>query len=399
MNDSTWRRLIETVFAPSPDEHRLALLVDLPDDVRSDHPAWLDRRQLASEWLDALRSALRPGGIHVELWLYPNAHTNNGDLPDRVWPWSHGALPAHARELAESEGLPFSRLFETLPMAIALTEFSATAPMKIAARRYGHVSGFRAATMPGFTRAMMPALAVDISEVDHRCQVLKRALDQATGADIVFTAEGTEYRLYLDLRHRTSHASSGLIRTPGTAGNLPSGETYIVPYEGELSDDPSRSAGELPVELEGEIVIYDIVANKAVDARTASVSSAVVGTASRGPVATREAELLRREPAYANLAELGLGVLAAFGVEPVGRVLLDEKLAPHIAFGRSEHFGGSVGPQDFSSPDAVVHVDRVYADLPNARVRVAKLDLVSDDVAVSSTPVIRDGAYVIDFRK
>ena len=55
--------------------------------------------------------------------------------------------------------------------------------------------------------------------------------------------------------------------------------------------------------------------------------------------------------------ELGLGVLAAFGVKPIGKVLLDEKLGLHIAFGRSEHFGGRVGPGNFSSPDAVIHID------------------------------------------
>ena len=39
----------------------------------------------------------------------------------------------------------------------------------------------------------------------------------------------------------------GLLLEPGTAGNLPSGETYIVPYEGEIDGDPTASRGQMPV--------------------------------------------------------------------------------------------------------------------------------------------------------
>ena len=114
-----------------------------------------------------------------------------------------------------------------------------------------------------------------------------------------------------------------------------------------------------------------------------------------GPMARREAEHLAAEPAYGNLAELGLGVLAAFGVKPIGKVLLDEKLGLHIAFGRSEHFGGQVGPRDFSSPDAVIHIDRVYVPETQPDVVVRRADLIMDDGMVM--PLMRDGQYVVEF--
>jgi len=60
------------------------------------------------------------------------------------------------------------------------------------------------------------------------------------------------------------------------------------------------------------------------------------------------------------MAELGFGVLKDFGILPVGKILQDEKLGFHIAFGRSEHFGGIIGPDDFSSPEEVIHLDRIY---------------------------------------
>ena len=119
-------------------------------------------------------------------------------------------------------------------------------------------------------------------------------------------------------------------------------------------------------------------------------TSSPTGAAGAGPVAAREAELLRREPAYGNLAELGLGVLAGFGVEPLGEILIDEKLGLHIAFGRSDHFGGRVGAADFSRPEAVVHLDRVYLPATQPRVRVPRVDLTIDGTARA---LMRDGVY------
>jgi len=237
----------------------------------------------------------------------------------------------------------------------------------------------RAATMPGFTAAMIPALRIDYTEVNRRVGILKELLDRATGAEVVFRHPGGEDRLHLDLRHRSGHASGGLLPERGVAGNLPSGEAYIVPYEGEHEGDPSRTAGVLPVQFGAEIVRYEIVANRAVRVLTS------------GPESDREAALLSTEPAYANLAELGLGVLAAFGVKPVGAVLLDEKLGLYIAFGRSEHFGGQVGPEAFSSPDAVVHIDRVYVKETQPDVVAASVDLVFDDGAPLA--LMREGEF------
>jgi leucyl aminopeptidase (aminopeptidase T) len=237
----------------------------------------------------------------------------------------------------------------------------------------------RAATMPGFSAGMIPALRIDYAEVNRRVNILKELLDRATGADFVFRHPEGEDRLHLDLRHRTGHASGGLLPKRGVAGNLPSGESYIVPYEGEREGDPSRSEGVLPVQFGTEVVRYHVVANRAVDVLT------------RGSESDREAALLAREPAYANIAELGLGVLAAFGVKPVGSVLLDEKLGLHIAFGRSEHFGGQVGPGAFSSPEAVVHIDRVYVPETQPDVVPASVDLLFGDG--TSLALMRDGDF------
>ena len=365
--------LVSRVFQPTPDDARLGVMIDLPDGKVPDDASWAARRAIAAEWVELLAGAGE--GYETSLLLYPNVYTNNGDLPARCWIHPGGPVPSTAAALDSAASVPMDAVFDTFPMLLALTKFSSTAPLKVAARRHP----MRAATMPGFSAEMIPALRIDYAEVNRRVDVLKALLDRATGADLVFRHAGGEDRLHLDLRHRTAHASGGLLPKRGVAGNLPSGESYVVPYEGEVEGDPSRSAGVLPVQFGTEVVRYRIERNRAVEVLT------------RGPESDREASLLAREPAYANLAELGLGVLAAFGVKPVGAVLLDEKLGLHIAFGRSEHFGGQVGPSAFSSPEAVVHIDRVYVPETQPDVVPRSVDLLLDDG--TTVALMRDGEF------
>ncbi len=356
-------RMIERVFQPTPADTGLLVLVDVPDDRVGDNPAWAERRRLAAGWalqLDAARDRLHLP--RVTLAWYPNVGGNNADLPpacrtglDRV--------PDHVADLDGGREVATGELLAGHSIVLAPTELSATAPLKVAARRLP----LRAATMPGFLPAMIPALRLDYGEIDRRVTLLKELLDAAEAAEIRFTSPAGEHVLHLDLRHRRGHASGGLFPRNGAAGNLPSGEAYIVPYEGERQDDPSRTRGELPVRFADGLVVYRIERNRAV---------AVAGD---DPAARREAELIVAEPAYANLAELGLGVLGDFGIEPCDSILLDEKLGLHIAFGRSDHFGGSVGPEDFSSPAAVVHQDRVYIPEVQPGIRVDALILRGPD--------------------
>jgi leucyl aminopeptidase (aminopeptidase T) len=316
--------------------------------------------------------------MDVALYWYRNVRSNNAELPSSAWRHLEGSPPASADEMNETSAAPLEEILAAHEIVMAPTEFSATAPLKVMAPRLG----FRAATMPGFGPAMLPALRLDYTEIDRRVRFLKALLDRAVLAELAFDVDASRVAtLLLDLRHRTAHASGGLMPEPGTAGNLPSGEAYIVPYEGE--DEPSASAGLLPVQLGDEVVVYEIEANRA------------VRVASEGAESRREAERLSSEPAYGNIAELGLGVLGDFGIQPIGEVLLDEKLGLHIAFGRSDHFGGQVGPPQFSRPEAVVHQDRVYVPALQPRVVPARVDLQREDG--KKVALMREGRFVVDF--
>ncbi len=369
--------LVRRVFQPTDQDSRIAVMVDLPASEADDNPAWRQRRELALEWTRLLDSLRGGPQLPADLYFYPAIGVNNGELPPSAWPHRRGPLPVTAAALDTVTAQPFASLFSGHSIIIAPTEYSATAPLKIAAKKHG----FRAATMPRFSTAMIPALKLDYVEIDRRVRRLKALLDRASAAYFRFETDSGTAMLELDLRHRTAHASSGLLAEPGTAGNLPSGEAYIVPYEGERPDDPSRSAGVLPVQFGDEVVSYRIEGNRAVN------------VLSDGPHAREQLAYLRREPAYGNLAELGLGVLGGFGIEPIGEILLDEKLGLHIAFGRSDHFGGKVGPAQFSSTSAAVHIDRVYLGSmqPSVQVRSIVLEMPGDE----TVPLMRDQQYVV----
>ena len=375
-------QLVRRVFLPGPDDTTAAFIVDLPDEASPDTAAWKARREMAAAWVEALRSEREALPIEIDLYVYRNTRAMNADLPAGAWLHQGGPLPPNAGALDVAAQVTFDDIFKTHRIFFAPTEFSATAPLKIAAKKFN----FRAATMPGFSEAMIPMLRLDYGEINRRVILLKKLIDDAVQAEIFFEVdESDDYHIKVDLRHRKSHASGGLFPHPGEAGNLPSGETYIVPYEGEIDGDPSRTQGELPVQFGDEVVVYRVVQNRA------------LGVFGEGPAADRERALIKDEPAYANIAELGFGVLADFGIKPLGDLLSDEKLGFHIAFGRSDHFGGVVGAAQFTRPDAVVHSDRVYIPEMQPRVKVRSLSLRMNDHNV--VPIMQDGQYVIYFRK
>lgn len=372
--------LIERVFQPTGSDRGLAIIVDLPDQRLADNPDWARRRAMAAQWYLSLQDQMARLGLEpLTLAWYRNAGGNNADLPEVCHPGDGHTVPAEADELEGTPSLTFGDLFRQHSLVLAPTELSATAPLKVATKKAGTgPEGFRAATMPGFLPSMVPALRLDYGVINRRVNLLKEWLDQAERADFHFESGGQKYELVLDLRHRGGHASGGLFPANGIAGNLPSGEAYIVPYEGEIEGDLSRSQGTLPVQIDDEVVLYRIAANKAQEVLT------------DGPASAVEARHIAAEPAYANLSELGLGVLGDFGLKPTGSILLDEKLGLHIAFGRSDHFGGTVGPADFSGPDAVIHLDRVYIPETQPKVMVKEVRLTGPSL---DRVIITDGVF------
>ena len=355
------KRLMTDVFDPQPGEVA-AVMVDLPREGIPDTAAWRSRREMAERWRSALAELGSERGFDVlPILSFPATGANNADLPKTGW-LGDDAVDLHERLSAST-------------LVIAMTQFSATAPLSHIAKA---TPDFRAASMPGVEERMeRTALAADYRKVAARCRTIADALDGAVLCDVLFS---TGHRCGFDLRHRRCELDDGSLRRgkPGERViNLPSGETFIVPYEGEFEDVPSWTSGTIPVIEGDELVLFHVVANT------------VVVVEGEGPVADRYAAFFEEDPARANIAEVAFGVNDKAQV--TGKVLEDEKAGFHWAFGRSDHLGGVVGVDDFSSPATVVHQDIVYAR--GNPIQVEQADIVHPDGR--RVTVISHGEYVL----
>jgi hypothetical protein len=115
----------------------------------------------------------------------------------------------------------------------------------------------------------------------------------------------------------------------------------------------------------------------------------VIDVRGDGPAAARMLEAFAREQALRNVAEVAIGCNERAVI--TGNVLEDEKAGFHWAYGRSDHLGGEVGPDRFSSPSAVSHQDVVYA--AGSPIVCKRLDFVDPD-GTRHTAIV-EGALVL----
>jgi len=376
LKDERFGDLYQQVFGTSVRDQKVTIIQDLPHNAEQGNADWQNRIETSVKWAASLSRL----GAKPRLLFYRAVEGNNGDLPEQAWEFDPTQkIPSHAGEL-NGKSVQLAAAILDGNTVLAPTELSATAPLKGLAKG----TALRGVTLPGWNSRMLPALEVNFAEVKKRCGVLATKLKSATGVEIQFATDGhgknVQQKLYLDLRNRRPHISNGAQEKAGDIGNLPSGETYIVPYEGEIAGQPSLSAGVLPVQFGSEVVLYRIENNRAVE------------VLSKGPASEAEQAKLLSEPTYGNIAELGLGVLSELGVKPIGQILLDEKLGLHIAFGRSEHLGGVTRPEHFSSPQRVIHIDRIYLPETQPNVRVTSVQLIRPDG--SRETIMTNGVYV-----
>jgi len=354
------KSLLMNVFDPEKGEVVL-VACDVPHGTIADSAEWQDRRALAGQWHNAFAELGRERGFDTRpLVTFAATGAHGADLP--------------ARATQSGAGVSLDQELDRCTLAAFLTEFSATAALDGFARRK---EDFRAASMPGLERRMeQSALAADYREVARRCNILGGLLEGAETLEVRFS---TGHECRFDLRFRRAEIDDGFLprfKKGDRIINLPSGETFIVPYEGEKPGDPSRTAGRLPVEILGEQIVLRVIGNKIVE---------VEGGAEE---AKRMREFLSADPARTNIAEVAFGCNDWAIV--TGNVLEDEKAGFHWAYGRSDHLGGTVGVQSFRKPENVVHQDIVYAK--GNPIQVAEASVVS---IAGRKPVIRDGSYLV----
>jgi leucyl aminopeptidase (aminopeptidase T) len=351
------QKLITDVFNPERNETVL-IIIDTAEEKQKMTPEWELRHRMASEWHREIEALGKKKGFKVlPVERYPATFKHNADLP-----------------LTEGEPKPLDEALTSATIGLALTEFSASAPLMNWSKSH---PDFRCASMPMITKKMeKTALAADYKEVAKRCRKLKKILEGAEGIAVDFS---TGHKCYFDVRYRECLCDDGYLprnKEGHRLINLPSGETFYAPYEGEKGE-PSLTSGELPLMNNGELVIFKVEANSVVD---------VMGS---GKHADDFRKFFAIDAARRNIAE------CAFGTNPravvTGNVLEDEKAGFHWAYGRSDHIGGITGVDKFTSPANVVHFDIVYAKDSPISVKEARTIFRDNKTAA----VIKNGEYMV----
>jgi leucyl aminopeptidase (aminopeptidase T) len=197
------------------------------------------------------------------------------------------------------------------------------------ARKNACDSGARVATLPGVTADMMGrTLNADYDGIRERSERLAKILTSGSEAHLT-TPAGTDLRFAL--KGRPGFADTGIVHKPGESSNLPAGEAYMAPLEGET---------------EGTLVIDGAMAGVGViqgEAIRMAVKGGYAVEFSGGEAARQLEEMIKPlgKPAR-NIAELGIGTNEKAIL--TGKILEDEKAigTVHVAIGDNQSMGGTV---------------------------------------------------------
>ena len=255
---------------------------------------------------------------------------------------SHGAEPPRvvAEAMAAADVL----------MAPTVQSLSHTA-----ARKRATDAGARCATLPGVTEDMLArVMSADMEGLRRKGHGVAEALDRASEARVT-DDNGTDLRL--DLSGRPAIPDAGDLTEPGAFGNLPCGEAFISPADGE-----------------GTLVIDGSLAGIGlVDHPVELVVEGGHLTSARGGQGMAFMELLTLHGEDGtNIAELGIGTNEKAIL--TGEILEDEKIQGtcHVAFGASAGIGGTV--------QVPVHLDCI---------------VMKPTVELDGEAIVRDGELLI----
>ncbi len=344
-------RLLHTVFQPTFG-CRICILIDLPDLAEAKGMAFLGNpaRAIQRRAYDHFHQGLH-GGVMEELALkggemfaYVQTGGSNLDMPDLC-------VDMEGRELSLEKDV-----YPNYDIILAITTFSATAPLTAFAKQYG----FRGATLHGVNEVILNSgLAVDYEEVSRDAEKLRLAMTRADSVEIDFGLEdGSVLTAKLELSGQEAQKSHGLCRgTEPDVANLPAGEVYFVPTGAE-GHFPTKyedgTLGKLTV-TGGRIIRSDLIAGnpEVIDAHNAR---------------------LQDDPMTGVLGELGFGTQ----VLPVsGSDIQDEKVLGtcHLATGRDDHLGGHITPDQFKRRQNATHDDILFAPhkTPNFDIRQVRM--------------------------
>jgi leucyl aminopeptidase (aminopeptidase T) len=218
-----------------------------------------------------------------------------------------------------------ARLMTTVDVVLCPTSKSLT---HTDARRAATAAGARVSTLPGVTEdIMVRCMNADYQRIADRTHRLCTVM-AGTKMIRVRAPSGTD--ITLPVSGRKPIASTGLFRERGQFGNLPTGEAYLAPLEGQSN---------------GVVVVDGSMAGVGVVTRPIRilVKDGHATDIGGGPEAEQLVALLEPHGRLGrNVAEFGIGTNDRAQLS--GVILEDEKVMGtiHIAFGDNKSMGGTV---------------------------------------------------------
>jgi aminopeptidase len=214
------------------------------------------------------------------------------------------------------------------------------------ARRAASAAGARVATLPNVTEAIMVrCMNADYGQIAERTNRIC-ALMAAASVIRVTAPAGTD--ITMPMAGRRALASTGLLREKGQWGNLPTGEAYLAPLEGQ-----SQGVVVVDGSMAGIGMTKDPIRIVVRDGYATDITG--------GADAERLVALLEPHGRDARtVAEFGIGTNDRAIL--TGVILEDEKVMGtiHIAFGDNKSMGGSV--RVASHLDGLVKAPTVWFD-------------------------------------
>ncbi len=196
-------------------------------------------------------------------------------------------------------------------------------------RREASKAGVRIATLPGITEDMMTrTLNADYKEIAKKSNILAEIITKASNIRIT-SEKGTDINLAVEGRY--GHSDTGLNHNPGDFSNLPAGEAYVAPMEGQ---------SEGVIVFDGSMAGVGILNDEVIDVK---VEEGYATEITGGAGAEKLYSIMEPFGKLAfNLAELGIGTHDKALI--TGEVLEDEKVigTVHIAFGDNKSMGGII---------------------------------------------------------
>ena len=193
-------------------------------------------------------------------------------------------------------------------------------------RKLACAAGSRFASLPHFDPDMFgTSMNVDWSALAERTARLVAAINRAEWVNVE-CPNGTA--MHICKRSRQAEGDDGMLTAPGCFGNLPAGEAYLAPLEGE-------SHGTMVVEWGPTSKLDSPLTLTVADGR-------VIRIEGEDPLRSRLETMFIENDACRNLAELGIGTNDK--ASRPDNVLEAEKILGtiHLALGDNTGFGGDV---------------------------------------------------------